>query len=299
MSASCSIDNGATWLPTGSISQQIKSPRIGLLVGSAGSPATFRVQPSERWLSPRWRAPVESFAFSDGELDAIRDHHPTNSPTPTPSSTAPGGAQRRDVRLHSRVAGRDLADGWDFLAKTPLKATRNTERTTGATAAYSAGGLQIPGGLGGPCATASDTRNTVFRDLSSELDGRAVATEFSPTQNYQHAGILIYSDDDNYVELTRAYNSFAGGQSVVMISESGGVPSESPRVGFAATELTLRIDRNPSTNVLTGHVSTVSGATWQQVGSIARGLNDPRFGINVVYSPSRIPCSHDPECKRD
>ncbi len=56
----------------------------------------------------------------------------------------------------------------------------------------------------------TNSRNTVFRSLSATWTRAEMAiSAFTPTANYQQAGVAIYGDDDNYVYLARNYVAMA------------------------------------------------------------------------------------------
>ena len=68
-----------------------------------------------------------------------------------------------------------LADGWDFIAVTPSNGSRNTEQTSGAVVSYDQqahpGVLRIPVDAGYIWGTTpNNTRNTLFRNLPSDVD---------------------------------------------------------------------------------------------------------------------------------
>jgi len=95
--------------------------------------------------------------------------------------------------------------------------------------------LRTQGGeLGGPW---NDVRNILVRDVPSGDFTVETKLDFSPAQDYQQAGLLIYQDDDNYIKLTRVY---ADAQRVEFAAEidqnySGQV------LGFSTTPVFLRI----------------------------------------------------------
>src|SRR5690606_36627450 len=139
-----------------------------------------------------------------------------------------------------------LADGWDFVARTATGSARDTEQTSGAVVVYDPANrvLRVPADVGDLWASLNDTRNSLFRDVPSNWTSVRVLLDFAPTQNYQQAGIVIYDDDDNYVQVTRI---FENEQSIVFANEVDGfgtVLAVSPT--SATTHIFLRLDRDSS-----------------------------------------------------
>ncbi|KAA9135541.1 hypothetical protein F6B40_03230 [Microbacterium caowuchunii] len=182
-----------------------------------------------------------------------------------------------------------LDGGWDFAGRTASGAARDTESSS-RPVGYGGAGVSIPAGPGDLWEGANDTTNTMFRDLPATWSRTEVSLSFAPGSNFQHAGIVVYDDDDDYLELSRAFNSFAGGQGIAMIDERAGRATDLPRLATTATELRLRLDRTPG-GALIGSVSTDAGATWRTVGSVTRTFDAPRLAINVAGSTSGAPAA--------
>jgi hypothetical protein len=183
-----------------------------------------------------------------------------------------------------------LATGWDFLAKTSTGAVRNTEQTAGVVVNYDQaahpGILRIPCDAGDLWAGLNNTRNTIFRSLPADWVSIRLKLNFGPTQNYQQAGLLAYQDDDNYVQVTRIYEN---GNKVTLareINRNASIVREVPET--ATTNLYLRLDRAPSTSVITGYYS-LDGASWITLGSVTQVLTNPRLAIVVGASPGGFP----------
>ena len=180
-----------------------------------------------------------------------------------------------------------LAAGWDFLAVSSAGVTRNTEQTTGAVVSYNVapGVLQIPVDSGDLWGTQNDSRNTVFRSVPTNWTSMRLNLSFAPTTNYQQVGLVAYQDDDNYVNLTRIFN---GTNLVAFAVEKGANPSVVNSAGVTATNFYLRLDRDPSTNTITGYYS-LDNVTWVQVSSTVLALNNPQLAIFAGGSPSGLP----------
>src|SRR5690606_7858510 len=112
------------------------------------------------------------------------------------------------------------ADGWDFLARTASGIIRDTEQISGAVVSYSESGIQVPADGGDLWEGRNTTRHSRLRDLPQNWTSGCAAVSFAPSQNTQQAGLLIYQDDDNYVQVTRVHN---GGQNIVSVNESDGI----------------------------------------------------------------------------
>jgi glucose/arabinose dehydrogenase/regulation of enolase protein 1 (concanavalin A-like superfamily) len=183
-----------------------------------------------------------------------------------------------------------LAAGWDLLARTAAGATRNTEQTSGAVISYDQtahpGTLRIPVDTGDLWGILNSTRNSVFRDLPPDWTSVRLKLSFAPTQNYQQAGLVAYQNDDNYVQMTRIYNS---GNKVSFARETGGsaVVLQSANV-TAKTNLHFRLDRNVTTGTMSGLYS-LDGKTWVALGNVTQTLTNARLGVIVGASPGGFP----------
>ncbi|WP_051961643.1 DUF1349 domain-containing protein [Methylobacter sp. BBA5.1] len=204
-------------------------------------------------------------------------------------TVSPSGTVHDDFTYPDRTSL--LADGWNFLARTSTGGTRNTEQTSGAVVSYDqtahSGVIRIPVDTGDVWEDANDTRNSLFRNLPANWTSiRLKLQSFSPTQDYQQAGLLAYQDDDNYVQVTRIYN---GGNRINFAHELNGSPTDLNSVSVSATSnLHFRLDRNPATGNISGYYS-LDGANWTSLGSVVQTLNNPRFAIVTGASPGGFP----------
>ncbi|KAA9131753.1 BACON domain-containing protein, partial [Microbacterium caowuchunii] len=178
--------------------------------------------------------------------------------------------------------------GWSFIARTASGQNRNTERTSGAVVAYGRDGLRVPADSGDLWERGNDTRNTLFHTLPSGWRSAEARVDFAPYDNFQLAGIAIYGDDDNYVQLSRAFNSFRGGNGISLISETGGSASELPAESTNATSLTLRLTRDVAARRVDASVSTDDGMMWREVGSVNREIQGAKVALTVGGSVSAI-----------
>jgi hypothetical protein len=189
-----------------------------------------------------------------------------------------------DLSYASRAAL--LAEGWwDFLARTSTGGVRNTEQLSGFVVDYDQtahpGVLRIPADQGTLWGSLNSTRNTLFRDLPSDWTTiRLQVAAFNPNGPYQGACLMAYQDDDSYTILCR---DNVGSNVVEWWREIGGSAAVVGSVANAATtNVRLRIDRNQSTNTLTGFFSVDGGVSWTQMpGSVTQALSNPRLGVLV------------------
>ena len=183
-----------------------------------------------------------------------------------------------------------IAAGWDFLAMTPSGGSRNTEQTTGAVVSYDQaahpGILRIPVDSGDLWGDQNNTRNTLLRDLPPDWTGIRLKLSFAPTENYQQAGLLVYQDDDNYVQVTFINNN---GNKITFAREIKGDPFVLNSVAETVTgNLYLRLDTDPSTQSISAYYS-LDGTSWVLLGSVTQVLSNPRMAIFVGASPGGFP----------
>ena len=175
-----------------------------------------------------------------------------------------------------------LADGWSFLATSPGGGTRDTENTNsanGGVVSYDQtahpGTLQIPCDAGDLYNSLNNSRNSLFRGLSSNWLSLRLAFSFAPTTNYQQTYLGVYQDDDNYVEAGIIYNE---GQLVSMYREMNQFPITVATASSAATNLYLRLDQDLGTAKVTGYYST-DNTNWVTLGTIPQAFANPEVCI--------------------
>jgi beta-xylosidase len=84
------------------------------------------------------------------------------------------------------------------------------------------GFLAINAGNGDLFQAKNDGHNILLAEPPSGDFVLETKIEFSPTDNYQQAGLIVYRDDDNYVRLSMVYNE---GNKIELIREAGGAAS--------------------------------------------------------------------------
>jgi hypothetical protein len=200
----------------------------------------------------------------------------------------PYGLATNTVRFTYTNRAALLADGWSFLAVNPDGTTRNTEITNaniGVVAYGLTNGawgpvLRLPCDTGNLWGAANNTRNALFRSLQTNWVSLRLSLSFAPTENYQQAQLLLYQDDDNYVEVDRAYNTYNGIQCAEFNQETARVPTTLNFVNLPATNISLRLDRTPASGRVNGFYST-DGSTWVSLGQTSQSLTNAGLGIWV------------------
>jgi regulation of enolase protein 1 (concanavalin A-like superfamily) len=192
-----------------------------------------------------------------------------------------------------------LNDGWSFFATNPDGTPRNTEitDTNVGVVTYAQTNnplglvLKIPCDLGDIWSTANNNRNAIFRNLSANWMSMQLRLTFNPVQDYQQTELMLYQDDDNYVELGFLYNS---GQKVTFSREIGGSPAAIASTSISATNISLRLDRNVNTGDITSFYS-LDGTNWVSVGVIGQAFANTELGIwsggaTVPYATTLTTC---------
>jgi hypothetical protein len=187
-----------------------------------------------------------------------------------------------------------LADGWSFWA-TNNGAGRNTEITdtnVGAVVKYrpadNPGALRIPVDAGTLLQTANNSRNSLFRPLATNWVSIRLALSYTPTNNWQDAHLDVYQDDDNYVTV---HHRFSGDERVGMAREGTGMLLSYHAVNvirLSATNMTLRLDRDPVTDRISGLYS-LDGSNWVTIGSFSQAYTNARVGIVAGDSSGGLP----------
>ncbi len=190
-----------------------------------------------------------------------------------------------------------LADGWSFIATTAVGGSRDTEQTNGAVISYNQtahpGALRIPVDVGDLWSSINNTRNSLFRNLSSNWVSLRLQMSFAPVLGLQQAHLTLYQNDDNYVSAVWAYNEGSNGRIAALINENGGQASPwSPREykvnGPMATNIHLRLDRDLATDFVTVLIST-NGTSWTPVHTTSQVLPNPKIAIWAGGSTSGFP----------
>jgi hypothetical protein len=125
----------------------------------------------------------------------------------------------------------------------------------------------------------NSSSNTLFRTLPSNWTSvRLKIASFAPQGAYQQVGLLIYQNDDNYVDVNRG---FAGNPDIEYFRESAQSTAyiNSGQSLANTSNVILRADR--SGNTYSGFYSLDGGSTWTSLGSTTITLTNPSLAIEV------------------
>lgn len=153
----------------------------------------------------------------------------------------------------------------------------------------SPGNLRIITQAGGVYGTQNNQKNILIALAPARDFEMSTRVTFFPTQNFQYAGIQVYQDDDNYIQLNWAY--VISGTVVDLDREIGGTVTNIQVPAPAVATLYLKLERTG--NQYTGYYST-NGSTWTEVGlhtavlygakvSLAAANNDPAAEIPADF----------------
>ena len=184
-----------------------------------------------------------------------------------------------------------LADGWSFTATNPNGTPRPTENTNPNSAAIISydqvahpGIMRIPvdaGDLFGP--TPNNSTNSIFRYLPPNWLSMRLHVALNPTLDYQQAHLLVYQDDDDYIQVGMAYNNSlntTNGEVITVVWEKGGSTAHYWNNVVGVTNVYFRLDRNPNDGSTTGFYS-LDQLNWVAIGGIVanQGLVNTRLGF--------------------
>jgi hypothetical protein len=213
-----------------------------------------------------------------------------------------------------------LGNGWSFMATTPAVINgvattyqRNTEITdsaNGFVADYNQsahpGYINIPCDQGDLWANLNSTRNFLWRALPTNWTTIDLAVTFSPipSLNYQQAHLVLYQDDDNFVQVGFSHNDQTAATHdptngpannydiETMIWEAGGYPQhEVQAYSLTGNMLELRFDRDVTSGNVQGRWS-LNGLDFRDVGPAAAvgaayaQLVNPRLGLWTGGAPA-------------
>jgi glucose/arabinose dehydrogenase/PKD repeat protein/type 1 glutamine amidotransferase len=136
-----------------------------------------------------------------------------------------------------------------------------------------------------------------------------VEMTWQPTQNFQNAGIMIYTDDDNYIKTGMVWN---GARNFELITEDAGGDTFNGTVGAGALPNTYFIRAVSTDGTSVESQFSEDGSDWTSIGMTDLGyLTEPRIGIyatastqagagqptasfhSVTVEPDRVPCTDD------
>jgi len=143
------------------------------------------------------------------------------------------------------------------------------------------GYLRIATQTGGINGLGNNQRNLLLAAAPTGNYQITTRVTIAPSENFQYAAIQVYQDDDNYVQLNRA---FVNGGTVNFDHEDGGVVANIQRIE-AATTLYLRIAKRGTT--YSGYYSA-DGQVWVTIGHYAANLVAPRIGLGAANNLSGV-----------
>ncbi len=141
--------------------------------------------------------------------------------------------------------------------------------------------LRITTQTGGIVGGSNDQQNILVTDAPSGDFQMTTKVTIDPSENFQHAAILVYQDDDNYIELNRAY---AFGNNVNFDKEIGGVILNT-QTAETATTLWLRIVREQHTY---SAFTSTDGISWTPVGQYTALLTNAKIGLAAASGPAGV-----------
>jgi plastocyanin/regulation of enolase protein 1 (concanavalin A-like superfamily) len=108
---------------------------------------------------------------------------------------------------------------------------------------------------------------------------------WAPTQNFQNAGLMIYTDDDNYIKTGMVWN---GARNFELIKETAGnptFPGGSTSAGSVGDTFFLRFISADGNSV--DAQFSADGSSWTDIGTTGTdltGLTNPRIGVYATAS---------------
>jgi beta-xylosidase len=207
----------------------------------------------------------------------------TKKGTPTPSATPiPAEAVKIDkpVNVSFSTYSKDWPVGWQWIdpdeknKPTPKNVKKQVLSVT------------IPTGkdLYGDNRTAPRYIKAITGDFQIET-----RVKFTPSENYQGAGLLIYKDDNNYLRFERAYGGVGGGGSGLRIDARTGdeyktlaTPNDIPT---DLSEVELKVIRRGRT--LTAYWREDENSEWREAGEFESDYPDTIFAGLVACNTAR------------
>ena len=141
------------------------------------------------------------------------------------------------------------------------------------------GALRIQTQAGTLTGVANDQQNVLLRPAPSGNYRVTVQVEVHADQDYQHAGLYLYQDDDHYVRLARGQSTQGIGQGVGFSVEAGSVYTASGTTD-AASVVYLKLGKQD--DLYRGFYSR-DGVLWQLVGQRQMaGLSPSQIGLSAA-----------------
>lgn len=151
------------------------------------------------------------------------------------------------------------------------------------------GYMRITTQTGGVYGSSNNQQNILLTKIPPDDFRITTHLTIHPTENFQFAAIQVYQDDDNYVQINRAYT---GAQTINFDIELGGT-TVSTQIAAPAATLYLRIEKQGIHFI--GYYST-DGSTYIKVGEGDAKLTDMQVGLSAGNNGSgvtEIPATFD------
>jgi regulation of enolase protein 1 (concanavalin A-like superfamily) len=195
---------------------------------------------------------------------------------PVVIAIAPAIAQEKEQAVFTEPFDGTLAKGWSWVREDP-KAWRLDK-----------GVLVVKTSAGSLWQQQNNNRNILLRALPDAKDKRIAVealVENEPTNAFEHAGLVWYCDDDNYVALMR--EKLGAKVAVQLVSESNG----KPKVGFAEKPFepkTVWLRMELSGGKAKGLYRASEKDDWQVLGQCDLPVKgEPRVGLITGYAPQK------------
>jgi regulation of enolase protein 1 (concanavalin A-like superfamily) len=146
--------------------------------------------------------------------------------------------------------------------------------------------LIIQTSTGGIWTADRTAKNLLVRTLPEKHEAPMaieVTLESEPTGQYEHAGLVLYFDDDNYVTLVK---EVINGKSLVqLVSEKESKPvMPFPQEWYSASAISLRMVL--ADGKVTGHFRASDLDAWRKLGECKLpATGSPRVGLITGYGP--------------
>jgi serine/threonine protein kinase len=212
---------------------------------------------------------------------------PTDAPAPIATSTAQPISIPATEEASSDVFQDDfvdqLAEGWAWLKEDPTKWSLSA----------------VPGSLQLMVADASFDGpalplNILVREPPAGDFEITTAVRFTPTTNFQFAGLVVFQEQGNVLQFGRAYCDVEGyclGDGIYLDNfENGSINGTSPKVAFGEPVTYLRLQRIGNTYIA---YYSVDGENWTRLGEVKRKFSQIQVGILAAQSSTTIPAEFD------
>ncbi len=202
----------------------------------------------------------------------------TDSPIPSATSASPTESSSSVEGFQDDFAGQ-LAEGWIWLEEDPSKWSLSAVD----------GSLQImvsDASFDGPYLPL----NILLRDAPVGDFEISTALHFAPTRNYQAAGLVVFQEQGNVLQLSRAFcdvvNACVGDGVYFDNFENGSTTGSNYHIAFHGSVIYLRLRREG--NTYSGYYSE-DGQNWILTGEHVRDFSQPRVGLIAAQSETEIP----------